>query len=298
MIMDSSGQHVTIRLEVQVPIGSGAVVCTGSTDTAPKVKKYDATCIGTIPAAGTTAIVRPVTTSALAFLCAQATFSTAVFAVKGKVYVDLNPPPNQPPNGTSGQNPSGDQITWVWNDSLGNALPGVNSTSSPPFPNNLFAVWMMETSTSDWELAKSVTFSAQTGGTGPCGTPGSGSGSSSGSVPHPIGVTGTFPALWCVEISGFTGPRARLNNTYALRSNRAAAVPTWETQGDGESSPRLELRLLPQRHEWTLTVKLGNVGFTSQAFSHSVFGPLFFSIAPGTVRGASQDQPRIFASPA
>jgi hypothetical protein len=239
--------------------------------------------------------VRTVSDSALGFICTKVTFSAAVSNVAARVYVDTDillggaqdPPPGKHTNGATTDN-----MVWYFDDAHGTALPEANH-SPGAVPVNMLVVWWQPDTTSTDYAHDTRNFRGQTGTSGYCGT---GSGSGPGAIFVAAGAA-TFPAVWCVEMSGFTGPEAAFNNSFTLRSHRAAAAQVWENQADGETSPRLELHHAPHAQEWTLHVRLGGHRFTSHARSHSAFGPLFFPAGAAAGGAAAAGGPRIIAFP-
>lgn len=248
--------------------------------------------IPSIPTTGQLLATRPDPATGLGFICARVTFGSSEFLpleVKALVYPAMHYPQaitiNPPSVAVTGIASAGGM---VWNYNGTQEVPGVAHT--PAGAPNRMAVWTRDDT--GWDFDGSVSFLARTGGSGPCGTPGSPStGSSSSTGSGSSSFTGPrgriYPAVWCVAASGFPGEHlGAFNATWALRQSAGATTPAWDNGGDGKLAVRVTLTL-DAKQGWILTFALHalHVSYTLP-FQDNAFGPLRFAKKRAKVGGA------------
>lgn len=274
--MSSSNPNVvSIRLEVQVPVGAGPVL----THLEP-CPKLDVFFNRSVPAAGDTVPVKPSGTSGLGSICATVGYSTAQIAVKALVYpaalYPSGPNPPLPSSAVLGTPSAGDTV-WSWTDS--NMVPGADHSTVSPGAKNYLCVWR-DQGGGNFVFDGSVFFYGLTGTSGPCG---SGSGSR-GSV---VAMQGhLYPVFWYAEATGFTAePLAGFNALWGLRQDTRSARPTWDNRGDGKKAVRVQLTESANRG-WELSFAHGSIHirYTAPA-SGGAFGPIKFAGRQETVPG-------------
>jgi hypothetical protein len=274
-LSSSDPSHIRVRFEADVPTGAAHA---GDADKSGE--KFTPFFTPVNPQAGQPTWVKPPASgsgTSLGSICAKVTFggTAGPFVVVARVTpTAFYPGDTQTPHASAKTGvASASNTCWSWDDS--NLLAGADHSPDPGSPN-VFAVWRLDTTASNWRFDGKLTFQGITGSNGPCGAPGSGSGSGSGLSPL-IFQGATFPALWCMSVAGLTGPEAVFNSLHALRHDRPG-TPNWGNGGDGVHAPRLALAYDPARKDWTLTMQLGKLHLTAAAAFTQPFASLRFAI--------------------
>jgi hypothetical protein len=279
-----SPKHISIRLEIHIPTTCGLPVVVETVTSNSHVKIDRSLLKSSCPSSGSSNPPSPVFSqltgsgsgagSGTGTIHGWAKLTDTVCAMSAVV----GPATWVPPTDPTGLNPT--PMNGVWNSSparwewtFGNEIPGASFSASGNVANVL-AFYVQKTSTDPFVLDSTVNFSTTASATDPC-FPGSGSHLGMIGIAQP--TAGTYPAVWLVAGGGFSVPPLVLfNATWALRPV-TATHPTWDNAADGQTAPRVQLKLCP-KHGWQLALCFQDAQVRyALPFADDPFGPLAFA---------------------
>ena len=293
----SSPNHITIKLEIDIPAGCGTPVVQCQYGTQHRLR--DTIRICPIDNASNHP-VKPGLMGPKGTICSWAKFGdNPPNEVRAQVVpaatTSLGTAPNMADTDAGVSNPS--RTKWSWSDlnSPANPVRGAGHAAAPNGVANNFVIWSRHTGDTIWS-SEFHPFVGVTGTNDPCGAPlgdpcreGSGSGST---PPIPIGTTKakpdtySYPSVWMASITGFgAGPLAVFNVSFALRLAEGTTAPTWDNHGDGKASPSVKLVLCP-KNGWELTLRFKDAIVPYVVpYDGDIFGPILFPARKDKVQG-------------
>jgi hypothetical protein len=282
-----SPNHISIRLEINIPTTCGApvVIQTGPLKVETERSLLKNSCPSSASSNPPSPVFSQLTGSGgtgIGTIHGWATLTDGVCAISAVA----GPASWVPPRDPTGLNPA--PVNGIWNTALsrfewtaGNEIPGATFSTSGNVANVL-AFYVQKTSSDPFVLDSTVNFSTSASAADPCFP---GSGSNMGQIGMDRPTARTYPAIWLVVASGFSvHPLVLFNATWALRQV-AAAQPTWDNAADGKTAPRVQLKLCP-KNGWELRLCFRDAEvFYVLPFAGNPFGPLAFHARHETVHG-------------
>jgi len=291
--MSQPEQMVTIKIEIQIPVGTPINLTTSQVHASgPETKTTYAppkTIRGglgfALEDAGAIFVKPNPNDLGYGTICYSKTFGTETKHAYARVYPGTNPAPTDPQDpvgeGAVEGHRTGTSNKFDWNPTDSQMIPRAQHSVSPGTINTLL-LWRRQCEEAEWKIS-TVEFKGVTGTNTDCGVP-------VGSNPGFLGSQAkrqpsTFPAFWSVEIIGFTGLDAIFNSLHALLADRNASNMVWTNHADGVKAPKLSMTYDSATPKWTLKAQYGAQGFTAVSSCPGPFGPLTFKVAEGQEAG-------------